>query len=200
MARRRRIGLLGGSFDPPHTGHLWMARRARDSLDLDEVWLIPAYRPPHKDAGGLSPWRLRREMAALLAAEEPWLRVEPIEGERRGVSYTVDTVRALQGRHGDSLEFVLIIGEDSLRDVEGWKEPDAIFAAVEVAVLARAGGEARSARPCRLLAGETHPAQSRRIRDAVAAGEPPPWLTAEVADYVARHGLYRRRAAEGRRP
>ncbi|MBN2171530.1 MAG: nicotinate (nicotinamide) nucleotide adenylyltransferase [Candidatus Krumholzibacteriota bacterium] len=200
MARRRRVGLLGGSFDPPHTGHLWMARRARDRLDLDEVWLLPAYQPPHKGADGLSPWRLRREMAALLAAEEPWLRVEPIEGERGGVSYTVDTVRDLQARHGEAIAFVLIIGEDSLRDVEGWKDPDALFAAVEVAVLARAGCAAATGRPCRLLAGETHPAQSRRIRAAVAAGEPPPWLTPEVAAYIERHGLYRRRAAGGRRP
>ena len=186
-----RIGLLGGTFDPPHEGHLWMAERARRGLALAEVLLLPAYHPPHKDPAEISPYPLRLEMLRLLCAGRRHLRIDEAERESGGAGYTVDLVRFLQAREPDR-RFVLIIGEDSLAEIETWKDPDALFALIEVAVLARAGVRTASRRPCILLAGETHPAQSRLIRQAIAAGAKPRWLPPALAAFIAEKGLYRR--------
>lgn len=190
---RERVGLLGGSFDPPHAGHLWLARRARSLWQLDGVWLLPAFEPPHKAREQVSPYPQRMAMAHLLAEAEPWLRVEEIEAERGGPSYTLDTVRALKARDGARREFFLVLGEDSLAELDGWHEPAQLCAEIELLVVARPGWTPAKRWPHRLGAGETHPAQSRAIRAAIAAGEPAPWLTPAVAAYIERTGLYRRR-------
>jgi nicotinate-nucleotide adenylyltransferase len=196
--RARRVGLLGGTFDPPHRGHLWLAERAVALLALDAVRLVPAYRPPHKDPAALSDWADRLAMAELLAAESPRLEVSDVERELGGGGYTIDLVRHLQAEAAGET-FVLLIGEDSLRDMDTWREPDRLFATVEVAVFAREGFATAPTRPCRVLAGETHPASSRAIRAKVAAGEPTPWLTDPVRDYVERRGLYRARPGKDAR-
>ena len=188
--RRRRVGLLGGSFDPPHKGHLWMADRARRLLDLDEVWLLPSFLPPHKDQARITPYEQRLDMLRLLAAELSYLRVDDSEKDKGGISYTVDLVRYLKGRHGEVCDFMLLVGEDSLRDVESWKDPEALFDEIEVVVLAREGFSASSERKFRLLRGKTHPAQSRLIRKAIAAGKEPPWLTDSVKEYIEKQCLY----------
>lgn len=190
---RERVGLLGGSFDPPHAGHLWLARRARLLWQLDAVWLLPAFKPPHKALDSLSPYPQRAAMAELLADEEPWLRVEAIEAQRAGPSYTLDTVRALKARDGARREFFLVLGEDSLAELDSWHEPAQLCAEIELLVVARPGWTPLGRWPHRLGEGETHPAQSRAIRAAIAAGESAPWLTPAVAAYIERAGLYRRR-------
>jgi len=190
---RERVGLLGGSFDPPHEGHLWLARRARSLWQLDAIWLLPAFQPPHKVQESLSPYSQRAAMAQLLAEGEPWLRVETIEAERGGPSYTLDTVRALKARDGARREFFLVLGEDSLAELDSWHEPAQLCAEIELLVVARAGWTPAGRWPHRLGEGETHPAQSRSIRAAIAAGQPAAWLTPAVAAYIERTGLYRRR-------
>lgn len=190
---RERVGLLGGSFDPPHEGHLWLARRARTLWGLDAVWLLPAFEPPHKAREQVSPYPQRAAMARLLAAAESWLRVEEIEAERGGPSYTLDTVRALKARDGARCTFYLVIGADSLAELDSWHEPAQLCAEIELLVVARPGQTPPARWPHRLGEGETHPAQSRAIRAAIAAGEPAPWLTPPVAAYIERAGLYRRR-------
>ena len=189
-ARPRRVGLLGGSFDPPHEGHLWMARRAREALDLDEVWLLPAHRPPHKSGERLAPYPARLAMTELLAAEEPFLSVCRVEEELPAPGYTARTLEALSQREGDGVRFTFILGEDSLANLENWFEPDRVFALAEVAVLAREGFEAESDRPLRWIRGETHPAQSTRIRAQLRRGERPGHLPAPVLDYLLGEGLY----------
>jgi nicotinate-nucleotide adenylyltransferase len=192
----QRVGLLGGSFDPPHRGHLWMAREARRHWQLDAVWLLPAYEPPHKTV--VAPYPDRAAMARLLAAAEPWLAVDESEAARGGVSYMLDTVRALKLQHGPARQFFLILGADSLAELETWHEPAALCAEIELLVLARAGAPPpASPWPHRLAAGAMHPAQSRRIRSCLAAGRPTPWLPPAVAAYIARAGLYRPADARG---
>jgi nicotinate-nucleotide adenylyltransferase len=196
MAGPQRVGLLGGSFDPPHLGHLWMAREARRQWQLDAVWLLPAFQPPHKEP--VAPYADRAAMARLLAAAESWLQVDESEAARGGASYTLDTVRSLKAQHGEALQFSLILGADSLAELASWHEPEQLCAELELLVLARAGTvPARLPWPHRLAAGALHPAQSRVIRACVAAGRPTPWLPPAVAAYIAQAGLYRSRSAGG---
>lgn len=188
----RRIGLLGGSFDPPHEGHLWMARRAFRETGLDRVWFMPAVAPPHKDSGELSAYEHRLAMTLLLAEEEPFLEVCRIEESLPLPGYSIRSIRALKDRHpGDKFSF--IIGGDSLATVKGWKESDAIFKESNVIVLAREGFELETDLPCVILRGEIHPAQSRLIRAAMAEGGEAEHLTASVRAYILEHALYRER-------
>ncbi len=191
-AARRRVGLLGGSFDPPHEGHLWMARQAFKEAALAELWLLPAYVPPHKNSRALSPYEDRLAMTELLAEEECFLSVCRIEESLPLPGYSIRSILALKERHPDT-DFVFIIGEDSLATLEGWKDPDAIFREVEVLILAREGFETVSRRPCRIIRGEFHPAQSRQIRTDIAKGESSDYLTLPVSLFVKTRGLYSER-------
>jgi len=129
-------------------------------------------------------------MAELLAAEEPFLSVCRIEEELPSPSYSVRTLKALRERHGEGREFVFIVGEDSLPQMEGWYESDEFFKMAEVVVIAREGVGAESSRPVKWLRGETHPAQSRNVREALKRGEEVAYLTGPVRGYIAKHSLY----------
>jgi len=189
-ATPERIGLLGGSFDPPHEGHLWMARRARRWLDLDSVWFLPSVSPPHKDSDRLAPYAERVAMLSLLLEGEADFAVKELEREA-GTRYSIDLVRSLAQRPGGTDGFYFIIGEDSLADMKSWREPAALFGEIRVVVLARAGAQADWELPCIFLTGEMHPAQSRVIRAALARGERAPWIPDSLADHIAKRGLYR---------
>jgi nicotinate-nucleotide adenylyltransferase len=189
---RRRVGLLGGSFDPPHEGHLWMARRAYEEADLAEIWFLPALSPPHKDRRDLSSYEDRLTMTQLLSGAEPYLDVCRIEESLPLPGYSIRSIRALKERYPE-VEFTFIIGGDSFASLGTWKESDAIFRETEVLVLAREGFESESDRPCRILRGELHPAQSRLIRKEIAEKGHSEMLTATVANYIREVGLYRER-------
>src|SRR4051794_6519919 len=104
----RRIGVLGGTFDPPHIGHLIIAEEVRIALDLEEVWFIPTFTPPHKD-GTKTKASQRIEMTKLAIESNPHFKVNSIEIERSGKSYTIDTIRELKRENPDS-DFYFIIG------------------------------------------------------------------------------------------
>ena len=145
-SRMKRIGIFGGSFDPPHLGHLVIAALAVRTLKLDVVYLVPAYQPPHKAGRHASTARDRLAMTKLSVRGNSNLRVSDIEIKRRGVSYTIDTVRAFHRRF-PSAELFLIIGSDSLRQFQSWKEPEGILALATLAVYRRPqGGHQRSNR------------------------------------------------------
>ena len=190
MGDRPRIGLLGGRFDPPHAGHLWMARRARRRWLLDQIWLLPTWRPPHKEASAMTSYLHRAAMTALLAAEEPWLELCEVEKER-GTRFSLDTVRALKAEHGDTLHFHLIIGGDSLADLDQWHEPWQLVREVSLLVLAREGSGQSSPYPHEIDTGAMHAAQSRRIRSELAGErDAGAWLTDSVKNYIRQEGLY----------
>lgn len=120
-----RIGIFGGTFDPVHVGHLIMAEQCREQARLDEVWFIPAARPPHKQESDLTPFAQRVEMLLLALAGYPIFRVNELEKDRPGPSYTVDTLEELARRHPEH-EFHLILGSDCLPDLPNWREPTRI--------------------------------------------------------------------------
>jgi nicotinate-nucleotide adenylyltransferase len=139
-----RIGVFGGTFDPVHVGHLILAEQAREQARLDAVWFVPAPRPPHKDASKITRFEQRVEMLNLAIAGNPAFRVDELENERPGTTYTVDTIAELRRRHpGD--DFFLLVGSDTLEDVPLWHEPVALLKQAGLAVMARPGHAVPSA-------------------------------------------------------
>ncbi len=187
-----RTGLLGGTFDPPHNGHLHMARAAQDQLALDRVLFIPCHHQPLKaEAPGASPFHRAAMVALALSGRGDWT-LEPLELERGGISYTAETVEALPRRHpGD--EFVLILGEDSFRTLGQWYRYEAILETVAIAVVPReeASGDPPSGARATWLRCEPLSVSSTELRARLAAGRRIDDLTpAAVADYIVKQHLY----------
>jgi len=143
----RRVGVFGGTFDPPHVGHVAVARDVADALALDSVLWIPARTPPHKTDREISPAPVRREMAAAAAAADPRFEVSDVELEREGPSWTVDTLRLLRARDPEAKLF-LILGADQVRTLDtGWREPEEVLRLATLAIMDRAGSSASEAAP-----------------------------------------------------
>ncbi|MEO2145932.1 MAG: nicotinate (nicotinamide) nucleotide adenylyltransferase [bacterium] len=197
-----RMGVLGGSFNPVHLGHLVVARTALLAADLSEVLLVPAAESPYKRGRPLAPAEDRVAMLELALACEAQMRVATLELERGGVSWTVDTLRELS-RPG--VELRLILGSDNLPGLPGWKDIEQIFELATPLVVLRtqeaptqlaAAVEALGSEMGALLqAGfcpmEPHPGESSLIRAGLAGGEPDGGLLHEgVRVYIERRGLY----------
>ncbi|TJY43488.1 nicotinate-nucleotide adenylyltransferase [Cohnella pontilimi] len=133
----RRTGLMGGTFDPIHFGHLIAAEAARDAAGLEEVWFIPTFVPPHKGEPGTDAETRCRMLEAALS-DSPHFRVERIELTRQGVSYTIDTVTALRERHPDR-SFYWIVGSDMVMDLPNWRRPEEVAEQVTFIGLERPG-------------------------------------------------------------
>ena len=133
-----RLGLFGGSFDPVHYGHLLLAECARETLRLDEVWLIPAATPPHKQSQQRAADKHRLQMIELALAGHEQIFASSLEIDRGGVSYTVDTLAQVHTQHPQATLF-LLMGADSLRDLPTWREPERICAVSLPAVVRRSG-------------------------------------------------------------
>ena len=183
-----RTGILGGSFDPIHHGHLILARAAREELGLDRVLLVPANVSPHKTGDFSTTGEERLAMVRLAIDGEDGFEISDIELHRPPPSYTVDTLRELRAAHPKD-EFVLLIGADNVAKFETWREPDEIRRLAKIAVLDRAGGTSPTDWPVvrRLI-----DISSTDIRARVAAVRSIRYLTPDaVCDYIAAHGLYR---------
>ena len=132
-----RIGIFGGSFNPPHLGHILAVREFREKLTLDRVLLIPAATPPHKTLTANSPAADHRlEMTRLAAAELPFAEVSDIELRREGASYTADTIEALRRVYPQD-EFFLLMGTDMFLSFDTWYQPERIAAQATIAVAHR---------------------------------------------------------------
>ena len=193
------LGIFGGTFDPIHTGHLIVARAALETLGLDEVLFVPAGSPWMKDAGAISAAEDRARMAEIAVAGDPQFRVSRLEIERKGETYTVDTLRALPPESGRP---VLILGADALAHFPAWREPNEVARLARIAVLGRPGhdtaaiiDEVKAHVPNLDAAPLEAPLieiSATAIRDRVRRGlsirdlVPPP-----VERYIAAHGLYR---------
>ena len=197
----RTIGLLGGTFNPVHEGHLSIAREALALFALDAVWFIPCAVPPHKPVHDLASNEDRLAMLRLALADEPRFAALSIEFERPGKSYTLDTVRALQALHPDA-GFVFIIGADTLPELHTWHRPLELLAAIRIVTLARPGCVPDPAAlrlpppwPAKLLAdlrtGEPLDVSSRDLRAKIAAGQPVSLVPEPVLRYIQEHNLYR---------
>jgi nicotinate-nucleotide adenylyltransferase len=134
----RRIGIFGGSFNPPHVAHLIGAEIAREALDLSTVLFMPASVPPHKQKMRLPDPQLRLQMVKAAIAENPNFETSDIELKREGPSYTVDTLRELKQQYQDA-QLVLIIGLDNLEIFHSWRSSEEILSLAELGVMVRPG-------------------------------------------------------------
>lgn len=201
----RRIGIMGGSFDPVHIGHLVIAQDAAEKLELDEVVFVPAAIPPHKRHLNQADANHRLEMLRLAVESDVRFSVSDVEIQRGGVSYTIDTVRELvEARPGT--DWVLVVGSDTLVDLHNWYKVDELLDLCEVATFLRPGESDLAAIASKVeLAGrhvemlmenvvEAHliGISSTEIRMRVAEGLGIRYLVPpEVEMYIFEHGLYR---------
>jgi nicotinate-nucleotide adenylyltransferase len=188
-----RTGILGGTFDPPHLGHLAAASDAWQALGLDRVLFVPASVPPHKRGRVKTPAALRLEMVRAAVAGDPRFAADDRELRRPGPSYTVDTLRELH-REAPADELFLLLGADALRDLPTWREPDAVASLAHLVVLHRAGEGAPVDAPFPALpvAVTRIDVSATEVRRRVAAGEPVRYLVPDpVRAVVEREGLYR---------
>ena len=200
----RRIGILGGTFDPPHIGHLWLATLAADAMALDRVLFMPAAQPPHKRPKGLSRAADRLLMTRLAIATDDCFELTLIEMERPGPSYTIDSVDLLSRAYGKDATLYLLMAADSLNAIDTWREPDALLERIEWVVGPRPGSplpdrssleERFGAKASRihLLEGPSLDVSSSEIRARVAARHAIRYLVPRgVEELIAERGLYRR--------
>lgn len=174
-----RIGVLGGSFDPPHDGHLALARAAAAQLRLDRVLLVPAGTPPHKPAGLTMPGPRRLALVRAAVNGDPVLEACDIEVERDGPSYTADTLEEI-ARREPAAGLWFILGADQLEGLPGWSRPDRIVELARLAVASRpgAGDPAMEALAGPFTAGRVDvidmpevPISSTLVRDRLGRGE-----------------------------
>lgn len=195
---RRRIGVFGGAFDPPHLGHVALARAAVEQLHLDELRVFPTGQAWHK-ARELSPAPHRLAMAQLAFADVPNAVVDGRELQRAGPTYTVDTLRELH-REFPQAQFLLVIGADQAESLHSWRESREIARLATISIAARARPITADAPfdPSHLPPGRREPVElppmpvsSTEIRRRVAAGEDITQLVpAPVARYIDQHHLY----------
>ena len=203
MSTSNILGVIGGTFDPVHHGHLIAAEYARYELGMNRVMFVPAGHPPHKQAEGISCWEHRYRMMELAIQENEYFEISPMENLRMGYSYTVDTIEYLKQTHPDSSVY-FIMGADSLLTIDTWKDYRRLTQLCRFVVVTRPG----------YLIQRTHPAlvelpeawwktmcqveipavdiSSTNIRERVAAGKPIRYLLPmAVEQYIQDHNLYR---------
>lgn len=196
-----RIGVLGGTFDPIHVGHLLIAEVLGEELSLDHILLIPAGIPPHKSRRPIASAAQRLHMVELATAGNPRFRSSSIDIAPAGRSYTADLLGRIRSSNADT-ELFFLMGSDSLRDLPTWKRPDQVVQLAHVAVANRPGVEVNSESVLQQLPslhGRLHvlsapgiDISSTYLRTRVAAGKSIRYLTPEsVRRYILEQGLYR---------
>jgi nicotinate-nucleotide adenylyltransferase len=133
------VGVLGGTFNPIHNGHLAIARQTREALALDRVVFVPTGDPPHKPNEHLAAAEQRYEMVRLAIASDPLLSISDVEVRRPGKSYTIDTIRLLQREHGQGTRLFFLIGLDAFLEFPTWSEPATLLTLCSFVVLSRPG-------------------------------------------------------------
>ncbi len=186
----KRIGLFGGTFDPPHIGHLEIGKTVLKSLELDAVWYIPTFEPPHKDAATATPHQ-RLEMLKILLEGQERLSISTIEYEREGLSYTIDTVQALLDDHPDT-SFYFIIGGDMIAYLPNWHRVEELKQLIQFVGVRREGYSIDDEQGILKVNIPELPYSSTDIRKAISANQPVEGLTDGVYDYIRENKLYER--------
>ena len=193
-----RIGVLGGTFDPIHLGHLTIAEEARDRLELEEVCFVPAGDPWMKAGLPLSSAHDRLTMVRLAVEDNPFFRISTVELERRGPSYTVDTLRELQEDYGPDARLFFILGTDAFARFREWKDPQGVLALAKLVVVDRPGECASTEAKEMHFAGSVERLRSvhldisaKDIRRRVAEGASIRYLVPELVErHIYARGLY----------
>jgi nicotinate-nucleotide adenylyltransferase len=196
-----RLGIFGGTFDPPHVGHLIGAVEAVEALALDRLVFVPAGRQPLKADSPAAPPPRRLDMVRLLVGDDRRFAVDPIEIDREGLSYSVETLAAFAERYPDAERF-FVTGADIVKTFDRWREPDRVLRLARVAVLERRngedGGEGRAERAALERGGALFlrtrriDVSSTEVRARVRAGKSVRGFVPDaIAAYIDRAGLYR---------
>ena len=180
-----RLGIFGGTFDPPHAGHVLVAGDACEALGLQQVLWVPVAQQPLKDGPPLAPAADRKRMVELSIQDDDRFALETVEMDRGGLSFTVDTLEALGARYRGS-ELVLLLGVDAWKAFERWKEPKKVLRLARIAVIARAGDDApvRAGHQPEVVTARRVDVSSTEIRDRVRRGLP---INGFVNEAVRRH-------------
>ncbi len=204
---RRRVGILGGTFDPPHLGHLLIAETARVALYLETVMFLPAGEPWLKSGQRITPAEHRLRMVQLAVADNPNFCVSDCEIRRTGATYTVDTLRQLRREFPADTELYFIVGSDVLAQFHRWKEPEAILDLCRLAVIERPGSPVEGVAALRAqfpeapdsgavvsVAGPRVDFSASELRRVLAARLSTRYQIPDaVAKYIATVGLYAKR-------
>lgn len=185
----KRVGLLGGTFDPPHQGHFAIAKAAVHSLHLDEVWFIPTYEPPHKtEASTDSNHRL--QMLQLMISEAKNFHIKTLEIERKGKSYTIDTMDELLATY-PNIQFYFIIGADQVTSLHKWHRIEELLEKVEFVGVERPGVDWQETIKVKKLAVPKVDISSTTIRNNLKCGNTvEQFLHPDVYAYIKEHRLY----------
>ena len=201
-----RIGVMGGTFDPVHVGHLVIAEEARHQADLDRVILVPSARPPHKTGTQQVGPRHRLAMLEIAVASNTGLEVSDMEVRREGLSFTIETLQEFHRIYGSGARLFFITGADAILEIMTWKDPEGLLAESEFVVAARPGypldrlmeaipeynseGK-RSAENILVIETPAMEISSTDIRRRAAEGRPYRYLVPEaVWQYIEENGLY----------
>lgn len=185
-----RLGVFGGSFNPPHVGHYLIASDAFEALALDKLLIVPAAANPHKGHDVGAPAADRLQMAKLAFDGDPRFEVSAMEIERGGLSYTVDTLEALASKHAGA-ELVLLMGMDALRTLDTWKRPERIRELARLAVLTRGGDSGSLPKDVDAVTTRRIDVSSTEIRDRIAAGKPiRGFVSKSVESFISAAKLY----------
>lgn len=204
----RRIGLLGGTFDPPHLGHLWLAETARDQLGLDQMLFLPVGAPPHKQDRRVTAVAHRLAMTKIAIASNPDFVLDTTDMDRPLPHTTYTLIPLIRQAYPDA-QFWFLIGADSLHDFPTWEQPDRIIAQIQLAVYPRPGitinwPKLRTAVPgietaVDMIKGPIMSISSSGIRNWRQLGHSIRYLVpAAVLNYIEAHGLYQSKKRHGR--
>jgi nicotinate-nucleotide adenylyltransferase len=220
MMEERRIAAFGGTFDPVHTGHAEIVHTIVQNFGLDQLLIVPAHRPPHKDPRGIADAYHRYTMAALATLEEPRVIVSTIELEAPDHPYTFETIERLRSTVGAGTRLFFVMGADSFQEINTWREPARLLSSTDVIVVTRPGHDVKSSHlddrfKCTVVdlrereaelkisedANDHHiyltgyvntSVSSTEIRQKVRDGESIEGLVPpRVADYINKYELYR---------
>lgn len=192
-----RLGVLGGTFDPVHNGHLIIAEALREKLDLVQVLFLLSARPPHKSSPALASWQDRLHMIQLALKGNPHFQASDIEIERDGLSYTVESIEQLELRYGKKYRILFVVGADSILEIFTWREPQRLLASRSLVVVPRPGFDLNDLDPevakgVTVIQTPLIEISSTDIRRRVRDGRSIQYLVpSEVASYIHRQNLYR---------
>ena len=188
--KRKQVGILGGNFNPVHNAHLVVADQVRQQLGLDKVLLMPEYLPPHVDAKGTIAEHHRLKMLELAIEGIEGLEIETIELERKGISYTYDTMLLLNERDPDT-DYYFIIGADMVDYLPKWHRIDELVEIVQFVGVQRPRYKAGTSYPVIWVDVPLMDISSSMVRDFVAKGRTPNFMLPKpVLDYIKKEGLY----------
>jgi nicotinate-nucleotide adenylyltransferase len=187
-----RIGILGGTFDPAHNGHIYLAEKVCRKLKLSKIIFIPTYIPPHKKGVRVTPAKYRYDMLKFAITGYKKFKISDMEIKRKGRSYSIETLRRLRRKYGAKADLFFITGSDSLRELGKWKKLEEILKLCKFVVVERPGFKTKNIPEGFIfLKVGAKDISATDIRNGIKTGEDPArFITGKTAAYIRRNKLY----------